>query len=104
MTEQEQQDRIGMRQAANIAFATMQDLYPDSHFEDLLLEEVLLGGTSARDEWEVTLGFARPYSTERPGTLSNVLPQTKPRTYKRFFIDAETGEPRGMLDGRIEAD
>ena len=101
---QEQRNRIDMRQAANIAFATMQELYPDSHFEDLLLEEVLLSGTPSRDEWEVTLGFARPYSTERPGTLSNVLPQAKPRIYKRFLIDAETGELRGMLDGRIEAD
>lgn len=104
MTEQEQRDHIDMRQAVSIAFETAQELYSDSHLEDLLLEEILLGGTPSRDEWEVTLGFARPYSTERPGALSNVLPQVKPRIYKRFLIDAETGELRGMLDGRIDAD
>lgn len=104
MTEQEQQNGIRMKQAVEIAFKALQQLYPDSHFEDLLLEEVLLTRTTNRDEWEVTLGFARPYNTERPGALSNVLPQARPRAYKRFLIDAETGEPRGMLDGRIEAD
>lgn len=100
----EQRNRVDMKQAVDIAFATMQDLYSDSRFEDLLLEEILLGGNMGRDEWEVTLGFARPYITERHGTLSNILPQAKPRAYKRFLIDAETGALRGMLDGRIDAD
>lgn len=92
-----------MKQAVDIAFRAIQQLYPSYTLEDLLLEEVYLGLMN-ENEWEVTLGFARPYSTERPGTLSNVLPQTKPRTYKRFFIDAESGDLKGMLDGRIEAD
>ncbi len=103
MTEQEQRNRIDMKQAVDIAFRAIQQLYPSYTLEDLLLEEVYLGLMN-ENEWEVTLGFARPYSTERPGTLSNVLPQTKPRTYKRFFIDAESGDLKGMLDGRIEAD
>lgn len=100
----EQQNRIDMRQAVDIAFSTMKDLYPDNSLEDLLLEEVLLSGYRGQDEWEVTLGFTRPYSTERSGSLSNVLPQAKPRAYKRFLIDANTGEVQGMVDGRIEVD
>lgn len=100
----EQQNRISMRQAVDIAFSTMKDLYPDRQLEDLLLEEVLQGGTMNRDEWEVTLGFTRPYSLERSGSLSNVLPQAKPRAYKRFLIDANTGEVNGMVDGRIDID
>jgi hypothetical protein len=103
MTEQEQRNRIDMKQAVDIAFGAIQQLYPSYTLEDLLLEEVYLGLMN-ENEWEVTLGFARPYSTERPGTLSNVLPQAKPRIYKRFFIDAESGDLKGMLDGRIEAD
>jgi hypothetical protein len=93
-----------MRQAVDIAFDAIRNLYADRSLEDLLLEEVLLRGMSGRDEWEVTLGFARPYSAERSGALSNVLPQAKPRAYKRFLIDADTGEVQGMLDGRIGAD
>lgn len=103
MTEQEQRNRIDMKQAVDIAFEAIQQLYPSYTLEDLLLEEVYLGLMN-ENEWEVTLGFARPYSKERPGTLSNVLPQAKPRIYKRFFIDAESGDLKGMLDGRIEAD
>ncbi len=76
----EQRERVDMRQAVNIAFEAIQQLYPNSTLEDLLLEEVYLGLMN-KGEWEVTLGFARPYSTERPGTLSNVLPQAKPRAY-----------------------
>lgn len=99
----EQRERVDMRQAVDIAFEAIQQLYPNSTLEDLLLEEVYLGAMN-KGEWEVTLGFARPYSMERPGTLSTVLPQAKPRAYKRFFIDAESGKLKGMLDGRIEAD
>lgn len=100
----EQRNRIGMREAVDIALSTMKSLYPDQTLEDLLLEEVLLSGYRGQDEWEVTLGFTRPYVLERPGSLSNVLPQAKPRAYKRFLIDPDTGEVKGMVDGRIDID
>ena len=102
MTEQRQ--RVDMKGAVDIAVETIRGLYQGASLEDLLLEEVFLGGDYDKDAWQVTLGFARPYSTERPGALGNVLPQTKPRAYKRFLIDAHTGEVRGMLDGRIDVD
>lgn len=102
MAEQEQ-GHVAMRQAVDIAMKEIQDLYPSETLQDLLLEEVLLGGFEA-DVWEVTLGFTRPYSTVTSGSLGNVLPQSRPRAYKRFKVDARTGEVRGMLDGRIDAD
>lgn len=102
MTEQRQ--HVDMKQAVDIALKAIRGLYPEATLEDLLLEEVLLGGEYTDDKWQVTLGFARPYSTERPGALGNVLPQTKPRAYKRFLIDAETGEVQGMVDGLIDVD
>lgn len=100
MTEQ----RIGMRQAVDAALATLQELYPDAPLEDLLLEEVFsLEGDE--DRWEVTVGFARPYVTGRPsGAISSTFTRERPRAYKRFIVDASTGEVRGMLDGRIDID
>lgn len=103
MTEQEQHN-ISMGEAVEAAFSQLESLFPNVQLRDLLLEEVLLSGYRGQDEWEVTLGFTRPYSTETGGSLSNVLPQTKLRSYKRFLIDAKTGEVHGMLDGKIDAD
>lgn len=105
MTEQEQQI-IEMTEAVTIAFSRLEHLFPTVELRDLLLEEVLLSHyrDKAKPEWEVTLGFARPYATQTGGSLSNVLPQAKPRSYKRFIIDASTGKVEGMLDGKIESD
>jgi hypothetical protein len=99
MTEQEQ---ISLRQAVDIATKTIRELYPEEALEDLLLEEIYYW--DADQEWEVTLGFSRPYSTQRPGAVTSVFPQAKPRSYKRFKINANTGEVRGMLDGTIDTD
>lgn len=106
MAEEEQQQIIDMTEAVSIAFSRLENLYPNVELRDLLLEEVLLTGYRDRKkpEWEVTLGFARPYSSQTGGSLSNVLPQAKPRSYKRFLIDAQTGNVEGMLDGKIDAD
>lgn len=94
-----------MKQAVEVAFDAIQELYPNMPLEDLLLEEVLLGGSTSRDEWEVTLGFAYPYRSEKSGAIGGVFPHaTRSRAYKRFIIDADTGNVQGMLDGRIDAD
>ena len=100
----ENQEQISMKQAVAIATITIQELYLEESLEDLLLEEVLLDSSSRGEEWKVTLGFARPYSSEIPGPMRGLVPQAKPRDYKRLLIDAHTGEVRGMLDGRIDAD
>lgn len=99
MTEQ---GRIGLLQAVGIAIETIRGLYPETLLDDLLLEEVYYWDTNR--EWEVTLGFSRPYSAEGSGAVSSVFPQTQQRSYKRFKIDADTGEVRGMLDGTINMD
>lgn len=99
MTEQEQ---IDLRQAVDIATKTIRELYPEAALEDLLLEEVFHFETN--QEWEVTLGFSLPYSSAGSGAISTVFQQTRPRAYKRFKIDANTGEVRGMLEGRIEVE
>lgn len=104
MAEQDRQQIIDMREAVRIAFSRLDDLFPDLGLQDLLLEEVLLSNYREKPEWEVTVGFARPYATQTGGSLSNVLPQARPRSYKRFIIDAQTGDVQGMLDGKIDAD
>ncbi len=97
MTEQR---RIDLRQAVDIATRTIRELYSEALLEDLLLEEVYYWDTDR--EWEVTLGFSRPYNAQRPGAVSSVFPRTQQRNYKRLKIDADTGEVRGMLDGTID--
>lgn len=94
------------RGAVAAATEQLQDLYPDTNLEDVFLEEIL---HSERDkEWTVTLGFTRPYTNVGPGgpggAVSAVLGQARPRMYKRFKIDSESGEFRGMLDGKIDED
>lgn len=102
MAEQERTDGVGMKHAVDIALSALNELYSNAPREDVLLEEVW--HNVGKQEWEVTLGFARPYSTVRPGAVSDVFPQAKPRAYKRFIIDANTGELLGMLDGKIDID
>lgn len=95
----EMTEGIDMRTAVQFAFQAIEDLYPGMKLKDLLLEEVLLRNR----EWEVTLGFTNPYNPETPSALGGVLAQPKPRIYKRLLIDANTGNLKGMLDGRIDA-
>ncbi len=99
MTEQRQ---IDLKQAVDIATKTIRELYSEALLEDLLLEEVYYWNRESNREWEVTLGFSRPHSVQRSGTISSMLSQEKPRSYKRFKIDADTGEVWGMLDGTID--
>ena len=98
-----EQQHIDMKQAVEIAFNALEELYPNTTLEDVLLEEVFLMG-GPENEWEVTLGFALPFTTQRPGSISGVLPQAKPRAYKRFKINGDTGDLLGMLNGTIDAD
>lgn len=106
MAEQGQQQGVNMRQAVDIAFGALRDLYQPAELEDVLLEEVLLSRTDlgTPNEWEVTIGFTRPYNSTKPGAVSNVFPQAKPRAYKRILLNVDDGEVVGMLDGRIDAD
>ncbi len=80
MTEQRQ---IDLRQAVDIATKTIRELYPEALLEDLLLEEISYLDRDTNREWEVALGFSRPYSAQRPGAVSGVFPQTRQRSYKK---------------------
>jgi hypothetical protein len=71
-----------VKQASNY----LQQFYPK--LEDLLVEEVEIcdGG----DYWRITLGFADP--TYKAGITAAFAPERKPRIYKVFKMDRQTGE------------
>jgi hypothetical protein len=75
---------ISVGDAVKLAAAYLQQFYPK--VEDLLVEEVELSD----GVWQITLGFADP--TYRSGIAAALGPERKPRIYKVFKIDRETGE------------
>lgn len=84
MSEQQQERRIGVKEAVRIAGSTIRDLYEGLTLNDLLLEEVRRG---PGDTWLITMSFSLP----RPATgLGSVLPPG--RALKQVRIDAKTGE------------
>jgi len=81
---EEQQKRISVKEAVQIAGSVIRDLYEDVSISDLLLEEVRRGD----DTWIITMSFSQPRGTT--GGLGQILPPG--RAFKQVRIDAETGE------------
>jgi hypothetical protein len=86
-------NKIGVKEAVQIAAEITRDLYSDYELRNLLLEEVEQEG----DTWLVTMGFTRPFQGSTPiGALA--VPQ---RAYKRIKVDAKSGEFLGMEDRQL---
>ncbi len=82
---EEQQERISVKEAVQLAGNVIRDLYDDLSLNDLLLEEVRRG---SGDTWLITMSFSRP--PRGGGGIMGIMSQG--RAYKQVRIDAKTGE------------
>jgi len=78
--------RLDVKAAARIAIKYLHELMPTIPLSDITLEEVEMSGNT----WLVTLG----YSDKNPSSFARVT--TGGRTFKRFQINAATGEVISM--------
>ena len=85
MSEEQQEQRIGVKEAVRIAGNTIRDLYDDLSLNDLLLEEVRRG---PGDTWLITMSFSRP--PRGAGGIGQIL--SAGRAFKQVRIDGKTGE------------
>jgi hypothetical protein len=89
---------IGIKEAVAQATSIVRNLYSEYKLVDLLLEEIELSD----DErvWLITMGFTPPGS--KIPTVAGIQMGSRPRTYKRIRLDAETGAFKGMTDRELE--
>jgi hypothetical protein len=87
---------IDVKEATQIALSYFEDLYGENTFSNVLLEEVEREEEDDTLYWLITIGF-----TERKQDPSGPLP-TSSRRYKRFKINAETGEVVAMKIRSVE--
>lgn len=88
---------IDVKEATQIALSYFEDLYGEDAFSNVLLEEVERDEEKSTAYWLITIGFSE--HDERGGPLK-VLELS--RRYKRFRIDAETGEVVSMKIRSVE--
>ena len=88
---------IDVKEAAQIAISYFHELYPEESFSDILLEE--FERTESDGAWLITVGFTDE-SGKTSGTPFGAL--VRPRRYRRFEIDPETGEVRSMKIRPVE--
>jgi len=88
---------IDVKEATQIALSYFEDLYGEDAFSNVLLEEVERQKKDDTSYWLITIGF-----TERRegGPFGELLEPS--RRYKRFKIDAETGEVVSMKIRSVE--
>lgn len=89
MSEEQQDQRISVKEAVQIAGDVMRDLYENLTLSDLLLEEVRRGNG---DTWLITMSFSRP-GRGGSGIVGFMSPG---RAFKQVRIDAKTGDFLGM--------
>lgn len=92
----EECDMIDVKEATQIALDYFQDIYSDQSFSNVLLEEVERAQEDDSSYWWITIGFTEDRQT---GPFAQ-LPSS--RRYKRFKIDAETGEVLAMKIRSVE--
>ena len=90
------QAMIDVKEATQIALSYFEDLYGEDAFSNVLLEEVERDEEEGTSYWLITIGF-----TERRSDPSGPLPMSS-RRYKRFKINAETGEVVAMKIRSVE--
>ncbi len=87
---------IDVKEATQIALDYFQDLYRDQSFSNVLLEEVERDENDDTQYWLITIGFTERREEGPLGDLG------RSRRYKRFKIDAETGEVLSMKIRSVE--
>ena len=86
---------IDVKEATQIALSYFEDLYGEDAFSNVLLEEVEREDEDDTSHWLITIGFTQEKEIESSSPLSRLSPD-KRRRYKRFKIDAQTGEVLSM--------
>jgi hypothetical protein len=88
---------IDVKEATQIALSYFEDLYGEDAFSNVLLEEVERDEEEGTSYWLITIGF-----TEHSSEGGPLGPLASSRRYKRFKIDAETGEVVSMEIRSVE--
>jgi hypothetical protein len=76
--------KIDVKAAVNLAAEYFTSLFPNA--DNILLEEVEL--SDDRKHWFITLSYIAPFEE----SLFTIVPVNKPRKYKQFKIETETGQ------------
>lgn len=79
------------KEAATIAAERFDEFYPNEPFEDIRLEEVERIEEDTQVYWLITLGYVDKSTSTDRGAMNSLLPNAV-RNYKRFKINAETGD------------
>jgi len=94
---------IDVKEAAQAAFEYFEKLYDEKRFSNVLLEEVERSEEDGTPYWFVTIGFTNEEAKTKAKSPVAVLDtSTPPRRYKRFKIDAETGDVLAMKIRSVE--
>ena len=92
---------IDVKEATQVALEYFQDLYSDQTFSNVLLEEVERDEEDDTTYWFITIGFTDEKMAKKDRTLMS-KPAVSSRRYKRFKINAETGEVVAMKIRPVE--
>lgn len=94
---------LDVKEATQVALSYFEDLYDENAFSNVLLEEVERDEEDGTPYWLITIGFTDENAKrkERSG-LAAISPAAPPRRYKRFKIDAETGDVVSMKIRSVE--
>jgi len=96
---------INVKEAAHQALSYFEELYDEEAFENILLEEVERAEEADATYWYITIGFTdKKVNVKESGPSFGLgpSPEVPPRRYKRFKIDAETGEVVSMKIRSVE--
>lgn len=94
---------IDVKKAVQIAKSYFKDLYPDNAFSHVMLEEVEREEEDDALYWLITIGFTNHDAPTKESPLGTTIFGPKaPRRYKRFKINAETGDVISMKIRAVE--
>ncbi|WP_162783495.1 hypothetical protein [Devosia naphthalenivorans] len=83
-----------IKDAISTAKNYVRDIMADEEPINIGLEEIEFNENN--NEWEVTIGFSRPWNSVR-NAMSTITGESAPkRAYRVFFIKDDTGEVRAM--------
>ncbi|WP_411705151.1 hypothetical protein [Edaphovirga cremea] len=85
---------MNVKETVKIATNYIAELFANEQPFNIGLEEVTKDDIN--NQWEVTIGFSRPWDTPRPGFVTNLQPQQPNRQYKVVTISDTTGEVKSV--------
>jgi hypothetical protein len=85
-------------EAINTAKTQLRSYFADENIRDLGLEEVDF--SDDEQEWRITLGFSRPWDSER-GIVADMVRPSKPnRVYKVVHVPENDGDGKVRIKNR----